>query len=60
MKKVLFIASSGGHLKQLLMLEQLFVDYNSVIIIENSPANYWLKKNMRKFIYFAVMQKVKT
>lgn len=43
MKKVFFIASSGGHLKQLLMLEPMFNKYNPIIIVSDSPANHWLK-----------------
>lgn len=44
MKKVLFIASAGGHLNELLQLEPMFKDYNYHLITENLKTNRGLKK----------------
>jgi UDP-N-acetylglucosamine:LPS N-acetylglucosamine transferase len=50
-KKILYISSAGGHLKQLLMLEPLIKKYDSVIITEKSSSNQWLENDFNK-VYF--------
>ena len=44
MKKVLFIASTGGHLNELMQLEPLFEKYNYSIITEKDKTNESLKE----------------
>lgn len=39
MKKVLFISSTGGHLKELLQLSPLFAHYNFHLVTEATPSN---------------------
>lgn len=36
-KRVIFIASTGGHLSELLALKRLFVKYESVLVTEKTP-----------------------
>ena len=43
-KKVLFIASTGGHLSELLQLSPLFEKYDYHIITEKDKANESLKE----------------
>lgn len=38
MKKVLFIASSGGHLSELMQLEKMFKNYDSYLVTEKSKS----------------------
>ena len=38
-KKVLFIASTGGHLNELMQLEPMFKDYDYHIITEKTKSN---------------------
>lgn len=44
MKKVLFIASTGGHLSELMQLKPLFSKYNYYIITEKDKSTLALKK----------------
>ncbi len=44
MKKVMFIASAGGHLNELMQLEPLFKDYNYYLVTENLKSNLSLKE----------------
>ena len=48
MKKVLFIASTGGHLNELMQLEPLFEKYNYSIITEKDKKNESLKEKYLK------------
>lgn len=43
-KKVIFIASTGGHLSELLQLKPIFKDYDYTLITEKTKANIALKK----------------
>ena len=43
MKKVLFIASSGGHLSELMQLEKMFKNYDSYLVTEKSKSTLFLK-----------------
>lgn len=43
MKKVLFIASTGGHLDELMQLKPMFEDYNYHIITEKTKSNLSLQ-----------------
>lgn len=49
MKKICFIASTGGHFEQLMMLKPLMDKYNSVIVTEKTK--YSAVKNERKIYY---------
>ena len=44
-RKVVFISSAGGHLTQLLKLQDLFSEFDSVVITEDIPINHSLKPN---------------
>ena len=44
MKKVLFIASTGGHFVELMQLSSMFKKYDYHIIAENNKANANLRK----------------
>lgn len=51
MKKVMFVASVGGHLTQLLQISELFNDYNYVLITEKTEVTIPLiKKYNTKFL----------
>mgnify|MGYP004531353099 CR=1 FL=1 len=52
MKKVLFIASTGGHLNELMQLKPLFNKYNYYIITEKDKSTIDLKKIYNKKISF--------
>ena len=53
-KKVLFIASTGGHLNELMQLKPMFEDYNYHIITEKTKSNISLKNKFPKRINFLV------
>lgn len=50
MKKVLFISSTGGHLRELMKLEPLFKDYDYSIITEKDSTTIDLQKKYK--IYY--------
>ena len=71
MKKICFVASSGGHFEQIMMLKPLMQKYDSFIVTEKtnySVSNediplYYLKqvnRNEIKFIYYIVINSIKT
>lgn len=43
MKKVIFVSSSGGHLSEILKLEQLFKEYDYLLVTEKTDVTYKLK-----------------
>ena len=49
MKKICFIASTGGHFEQLMMLKPLMDKYESFIVTEKT--NYLVSNNDYKFYY---------
>ena len=54
MRKVMFVCSTGGHLTELLQLEQIMLSYNYSLITEKTKANNKLKqkyKNTSFLIY---------
>lgn len=53
-KKVLFIASTGGHLNELMQLKEMFNDYDYRIITEKTKSNLPLKEKYPKRINFLV------
>lgn len=52
MKKVIFIASTGGHLNQLLGLNPIFNNYDYHIITEKTESNMSLKKKYNEKIKY--------
>ena len=50
-KKVMFIASTGGHLDELLQLKPLFNKYNSYIVTEKTKSTIDLKYKYQKINY---------
>ena len=57
-RRVLFIASTGGHLKELMQLESMFDNYDFNLITEKTKSNMYLKekfKNLFFFISFSVL-----
>ena len=52
MKRVLFISSTGGHLSELLSLEQLFKQYDYYIITEKDKSTIDLKKKYKNRIFY--------
>lgn len=50
-KKVLFIASTGGHLSELLQLKPLFKKYDSSLITEKTKSTIDLKEKYQKVNY---------
>lgn len=54
MKKVLFIASTGGHLNELLQLNPLFDNYDSYVVTEKTKSNMKLteKYNVPGFLIY--------
>lgn len=53
-KRVLFISSTGGHLKELLQLESLFDKYNSYIITEKTDSTIKMKEKYKDKIGYMV------
>ena len=53
-KRVLFIASTGGHLKELMQLESMFNNYDFNLITEKTKSNLWLKDKFKDKVYFMV------
>ncbi|MDK2586348.1 PssD/Cps14F family polysaccharide biosynthesis glycosyltransferase [Romboutsia sedimentorum] len=71
MKKICFIASSGGHFEQLMMLKPLMNKYNSFVVTEKTDYSvsnsnlpfYYLKQVNRhefKFIYYMILNTVRS
>ena len=54
MKKVLFIASTGGHLDELLQMQSLFKKYNYHIITEKTKSTMYLKDKHKKKVNYLV------
>ena len=54
MKKVMFIASTGGHLNELLQLSPCFNNYDYSIVTEKTKSNMVLKKKYLNRVYFII------
>lgn len=54
MKKVLFIASTGGHLNELMQLKDMFNYYDYHIVTEKTNSNKYLKKKYGKKINYLI------
>ncbi len=53
-KKVLFISSTGGHLKELLQLRPLFKEYDSYLITEKTESTKKLKTEFKNKMGYLV------
>lgn len=53
-KKVLFISSTGGHLKELLQLKSLFSKYDSYIITEKTASTIKMKDEYKDKIGYMI------
>ena len=53
-RRVMFIASTGGHLEELLQLEPMFSKYDYCLITENTKSNQYLKKQYGKKVRYLV------
>jgi UDP-N-acetylglucosamine:LPS N-acetylglucosamine transferase len=53
-KRVLFIASTGGHLNELMQLKSMFKSYDSFLITEKTKSTISLKKEYGKKINYLV------
>lgn len=54
MKKVLFIASTGGHLNELMQLKDMFNNYDYHLVTEKTKSNKYLKKEYGKKINYLI------
>ncbi len=54
MKKVLFIASTGGHLSELLQLSPIFKNYDYTLITEKTKSNMGLSKKYPNRVYYLI------
>ena len=54
MKKVMFIASTGGHLSELLQLSPLFSKYDYTIVTEKTKSNLNLKNKYPHRVHFII------
>lgn len=53
-KKVMFIASTGGHLNELLQLSPCFKNYNYTLITERTKSNMGLRKKHPKRVHYII------
>jgi UDP-N-acetylglucosamine:LPS N-acetylglucosamine transferase len=51
-RNVLFVASTGGHLQELMQLEKMFSNYDFNIITEKTKSNLYLKDKYKNKVYF--------
>ena len=53
-KRVLFIASTGGHLNELMQLKKMFQEYDYYLVTEKTKSNLALKKKYKNRVDFLV------
>lgn len=53
-RNVLFVASTGGHLNELLQLKSMFNNYDFNLITEKTKSNLYLKDKYKNRVYFLV------
>lgn len=54
MKKVLFIASTGGHLAEMMQLKPMFKNYDYYIVTEKTKSNLSLKEKYKSRVSYLV------
>lgn len=52
MKKVMFVASMGGHLNELMQLKSIFKNYDYKIVTEKHKTTIWLKSRYKSKISY--------
>ena len=52
MKKVLFISSTGGHLRELMKLDELFKNYDYYIVTEKDKTTEYLKDKYEDKVHY--------
>ncbi len=53
-QKVMFIASTGGHLEELLQLKSMFKDYDYCLITEKTKSNMYLKGTYHSKVHYLI------
>ena len=53
-RRVLFVASTGGHLKELMELESMFDKYDFNLITEKTKSNLYLKDKFKNKVFYMV------
>ena len=53
-RKIMFIASTGGHLEELLQLKSMFNNYDYSLITEKTKSNMYLKEEHKDKVHFLV------
>ena len=53
-RRVMFIASTGGHLNELLQLKDMFSDYDYHLITEKTKSNLYLKDEYKNHVSFLI------
>lgn len=53
-RNVLFVASTGGHLNELMQLKEMFSKYDFNLITEKTKSNLYLKEKYKNRVYFLV------
>ena len=53
-KRVLFISSTGGHLKELLQLKAMFDMHDSILITEKTKSNMYLKEQYKDKVHLLI------
>ncbi|MBQ9018998.1 MAG: polysaccharide biosynthesis protein [Bacilli bacterium] len=53
-KRVMFIASTGGHLEELLQLKSMFSNYDYSLITEKTKSNMYLKGIYKKKVHYLI------
>ncbi len=53
-KRVMFISSTGGHLKELLQLKDMFSQYEYCLITEKTKSNRYLKDSFKDRVHFLI------
>ena len=51
-RRVLFVASTGGHLNELMQLQSMFDKYDFNLITEKTKSNLWLNDKYKNKVYF--------
>ena len=53
-RKIMFIASTGGHLEELLQLKSMFSNYDYCLITEKTKSNVYLKGIHSKRVHYLI------
>jgi len=53
-RKIMFIASTGGHLEELLQLKSMFSNYDYCLITEKTKSNMYLKEDYKDKVRFLI------